>query len=150
MSSCHCGDTRLAAAIFLGESPWPSGTGCVPNCKQVNSQASFPHWHGASEPATPHWNPHGCQRWRMAQYVHLITPVNTARASPSCWDLLWSILATCSSPTMQLNEMKLWDNLELSAQQRGQEQGLDCYYCVYKHSGFMVKALYWKATGTRL
>lgn len=31
VSSCHCGDTRLVTGVFLGESPCPSGTGCVPN-----------------------------------------------------------------------------------------------------------------------
>lgn len=120
------------------------------HAKCNNSQASYSHWHEAFEPEIPHRNPHGCLRWRMTQHVRLVTPGNTARASPSCWDLLWSILATCSSPTMQVNEMKIWHNLELSAQQHGQEQGLDFYYCVHKHAGFMVKTLYWKATSTRL
>lgn len=31
LSSRHCGDTRLVATIFHGDSPWPSRTGCVPN-----------------------------------------------------------------------------------------------------------------------
>lgn len=33
------------------------------------------------------------------------------------------------------------DSLELPAQQYGQEQGMNFYYCVHNHSGFMVKIL---------
>lgn len=71
---------KISPAIFLGESPWPSGTGCVPNPACVAGNVQQLPGIRASEPAIPHRNPHGCQRWRMAQYVHLITPVNQGQS----------------------------------------------------------------------